>query len=418
VPDQEADASEAGSSEAVAPQSALQDAPQTVAPEASAPSVTSEPEASDLAQTTDDSGDSASNASSSIPLAGQEVAQDAQGTEERDRPQAPAASETSTSPDDTVGERDTPSLSEGIDVVEDSDAARNPDSPRFDTVRVNPRGTFVAAGTALPYATVNLYANGVLLGSETADARGEWVFVQSTALPSGELVLTLDALSPNGVLLASSQTLLSFLPARDGDSADSAPVTVLLDENLGSTEVLQGGTSASASAPPASGLVETAGEGGARVLIQAIDYTASGEVAVVGQGQAGAQIRLFLDDQLLGETQVSRRGRWQLAPTSSVGDGTYRLRVEQQDAAGVDLGSYSVPFTRTGAGDAFEGGRAFVVQRGDYLWRIASDYYGDGIRYTVIYDANAQAITNPDLIYPGQIFIIPNGSQSPTSTEE
>ena len=59
-----------------------------------------------------------------------------------------------------------------------------------------------------------------------------------------------------------------------------------------------------------------------------------------------------------------------------------------------------------------------MVQRGDYLWRIASDYYGDGIRYTVIYDANAQAITNPDLIYPGQIFIIPNGSQSPTPTEE
>ena len=165
-------------------------------------------------------------------------------------------------------------------------------------------------------------------------------------------------------------------------------------------------------------MVETAGEGGARVLIQAIDYTASGEVAVVGQGQAGAQIRLFLDDQLLGETQVSRRGRWQLAPSTRVGDGTYRLRVEQQDAAGVDLGSYSVPFTRTGAGDAFEGGRAFVVQRGDYLWRIASDYYGDGIRYTVIYDANAQAITNPDLIYPGQIFIIPNGSQSPTPREE
>ena len=216
--------------------------------------------------------------------------------------------------------------------------------------------------------------------------------MQSRPLPSGELVLTLVRSAPTDCCWPPARRCFPFAP-RDGDSADSAPVTVLLDENLGSTEVLQGGTSASASAPPASGLVETAGAGGARVLIQAIDYTASGEVAVVGQGQAGAQIRLFLDDQLLGETQVSGRGRWQLAPSTRVGDGTYRLRVEQQDAAGVDLGSYSVPFTRTGAGDAFEGGRAFVVQRGDYLWRIASDYYGDGIRYTVIYDANAQAIT-------------------------
>ena len=122
-----------------------------------------------------------------------------------------------------------------------------------------------------------------------------------------------------------------------------------------------------------------------------------------------------LDDQLLGETQVSGRGRWQLAP-STRWETAPTACVLSSRTRRVDLAA--TLFLLDGADDAFEGGRAFVVQRGDYLWRIASDYYGDGIRYTVIYDANAQAITNPDLIYPGQIFIIPNGSQSPTPREE
>jgi nucleoid-associated protein YgaU len=48
-----------------------------------------------------------------------------------------------------------------------------------------------------------------------------------------------------------------------------------------------------------------------------------------------------------------------------------------------------------------------VVSRGDSLWRISRTAYGDGARYTVIYDANHRQIRNPDRIYPGQVFVIP-----------
>src|SRR3546814_4590092 len=43
-----------------------------------------------------------------------------------------------------------------------------------------------------------------------------------------------------------------------------------------------------------------------------------------------------------------------------------------------------------------------VVQPGNSLWRIARRIYGEGLRYTVIYQANQRQIRNPDLIYPGQ----------------
>jgi nucleoid-associated protein YgaU len=48
-----------------------------------------------------------------------------------------------------------------------------------------------------------------------------------------------------------------------------------------------------------------------------------------------------------------------------------------------------------------------IVSRGDSLWRISRVTYGAGMRYAVVYTANRNQIRNPDLIYPGQIFVLP-----------
>ena len=51
--------------------------------------------------------------------------------------------------------------------------------------------------------------------------------------------------------------------------------------------------------------------------------------------------------------------------------------------------------------------RTYTVKKGDCLWNIAKRFYGNGAMYTKIYDANTNKIANPNLIYPGQIFVIP-----------
>lgn len=48
------------------------------------------------------------------------------------------------------------------------------------------------------------------------------------------------------------------------------------------------------------------------------------------------------------------------------------------------------------------------IERGDSLWAISRRTYGEGDRYTAIYDANQDQIQNPDLIYPGQVFVLPS----------
>lgn len=52
--------------------------------------------------------------------------------------------------------------------------------------------------------------------------------------------------------------------------------------------------------------------------------------------------------------------------------------------------------------------QSYTVVRGDCLYNIAKRFYGDGSKYTAIYNANKSVIGgNPNLIYPGQVLTIP-----------
>lgn len=50
---------------------------------------------------------------------------------------------------------------------------------------------------------------------------------------------------------------------------------------------------------------------------------------------------------------------------------------------------------------------SITVQPGYSLWKIARDTYGEGVLYVQVYEANRERIRDPDLIYPGQIFLLP-----------
>lgn len=52
------------------------------------------------------------------------------------------------------------------------------------------------------------------------------------------------------------------------------------------------------------------------------------------------------------------------------------------------------------------------VVAGESLSKISKKYYGDSMKWKLIYAANKDSIPNPDLIYPGQILVIPKASTS------
>lgn len=66
----------------------------------------------------------------------------------------------------------------------------------------------------------------------------------------------------------------------------------------------------------------------------------------------------------------------------------------------------SAPVSRTDTSPS--GGQTYTVVKGDCLWNIAKKFYGNGSKYTAIYNANKSVIGgNPNLIYPGQVLTIP-----------
>lgn len=58
--------------------------------------------------------------------------------------------------------------------------------------------------------------------------------------------------------------------------------------------------------------------------------------------------------------------------------------------------------------DAAAGGQTYTVVKGDSLSKIAKRFYGSAGQWKKIYEANKDSIKNPDLIYPGQTFRIPD----------
>jgi LysM repeat protein len=47
------------------------------------------------------------------------------------------------------------------------------------------------------------------------------------------------------------------------------------------------------------------------------------------------------------------------------------------------------------------------IVKGETLWHLAGRYLGNPFRWPLLYEANSTQIENPDLIYPGQILVIP-----------
>jgi nucleoid-associated protein YgaU len=94
---------------------------------------------------------------------------------------------------------------------------------------------------------------------------------------------------------------------------------------------------------------------------------------------------------------------------ADVDAGIYRLRVDEITAEGKVTSRVETPFQREEieiAADAPP--TAVTVQPGSTLWAIAKDRFGEGIEYVRVYEANRELIRDPDLIYPGQVFSLPD----------
>jgi nucleoid-associated protein YgaU len=153
------------------------------------------------------------------------------------------------------------------------------------------------------------------------------------------------------------------------------------------------------------------------VSIDSISYDSAGEVALSGRSTGQSTVRVYLDNAPLLEVIIGDDGQWR-ADLPDIDTGTYTLRVDELNESGTVISRAETPFRRESV-EAIQAldldgttNRAPVslvtVQPGNTLWGIARQNYGEGILYVRVFDANTDRIRNPDLIYPGQIFTVPD----------
>ena len=144
------------------------------------------------------------------------------------------------------------------------------------------------------------------------------------------------------------------------------------------------------------------------ITLDTISYTESSNTELAGRARLDNSVRVYLNNKLESEVKVNDSGAWK-ASLPDIEPGVYTLRLDEVNGNGTVEGRLELPFKREEEAIIQAMGEGSItVQPGNSLWRIARKYYGKGIQYVEIFERNSHLIKDPDLIYPGQVFSLPN----------
>ena len=305
-----------------------------------------------------------------------------------------------------------------------SEAAASPLKPAFDAVNVEPTGEAVIAGRAEPNARVELRDAGKTVAEATADASGQFVIIPPTLAP-GDHSLSLAADAGKAAPETSSAVAVS-VPRPQAKVAAAAPAT----------------TAAPAPSPPALAMRTLATPppaAASRVAIQSVEADAAGGLVARGSAEPNATVRLYLNGADVADAKTQSDGRWSLTIKHGMTPGGYVMRADEikpgdpsvvasadtpfdYPAAGTPApatapapaeASAGQPNAPSSADAVVETVQTAQVVHGHTLWALSQNYYGDPTRYPVIYEANKSQIHNPNLIFPGQVFVVPKFEPKP-----
>ncbi|MGC2787338.1 MAG: LysM peptidoglycan-binding domain-containing protein [Roseiarcus sp.] len=306
--------------------------------------------------------------------------------------------------------------------------------PAFDVVNVDPSGEAVIAGRAAPNEKVELRDGGKTVAEATADAEGQFVIIPP-ALSSGDHSLSLAANGDKGQPAISSPVAVS-VPAQEakagappGPPEAKTTVAAAAPTNPNAEPSALGMRTLAAPAPVS----------GARVAIQSVEAEAPGGLVAKGSAEPNTALRLYLNQADIAEAKTQADGRWSLTIKGGMTPGGYVMQADEINPSGATVvASASTPFeypdmpaappaqvaaaapatpaessAPSPADAVVESVQTKRVVTGHTLWALSKTYYGDPTHYPVIYEANRAQIHNPNVIYPGQVFVVPKSDAKP-----
>ncbi|TXR46696.1 LysM peptidoglycan-binding domain-containing protein [Phyllobacterium endophyticum] len=324
----------------------------------------------------------------------------------------------------------------------------NNGAPTFDVLRVDPSGTIVIAGNAAKNATVDLLSRSNVIGTAKSTENGDFVIALDEPLKPGDYQLVLRSTGQDGTAMTSLETAIVSIP-----ETKSGQVLALVEQSGQPSRMITKPEPVETAAVTTQPVTVAAPKGDKPVAapsekplitVEAVEIEGS-KIFVAGNAQADSAVKVYANSALLGTTKTAPNGRFLVQTVQQLAVGDYIIRADMLGKDGVTVvARAAVPFkreagervsavapastdadtqTETGAvsqapqvGDAaaplqsVDG--SVIIRRGDSLWQISRRTYGAGMRYTTIYLANKEQIRNPDMIFPGQIFALPEKDKS------
>ncbi|WP_379057864.1 Ig-like domain-containing protein [Methylophilus luteus] len=233
-------------------------------------------------------------------------------------------------------------------------------------------------------AKLSIFDGNSMLGQVTADASGQWTFTPPADVPLGRHSFVAKELAADGVTVVKTSdpyvlvidttaaaplvnpitTNTKSAPLVTGTAEGYATITLVAtgDDGVSKTFTTTASASGAWSVNTGAGSnalvankvysvrasqVDVAGNSSAQSVVQTVNYDTQVQAPVVnavtgnqapsfsltGSGEAGASVRVFDGDTLLGSTTVNAQGQWGFV-VQGLANGDHSLKAEQIDRAG------------------------------------------------------------------------------------
>ena len=276
---------------------------------------------------------------------------------------------------------------------------------KLEVVRVRPDGSLVIAGKGLPNSKLEIISNSEVIAVTTSDNIGDFVAVPDKQLNAGEYFLSFrQTTEDNKVIIAKKSVAINVT----GDE-DEIPVVAIVDS--------QGKLGAKVIQAPGLEKIEETNKDDEKtnkilskepsIKILAITHdTKIGQLVLSGIAFNGVQVNAGFTGNETSSTKIIN-SEWTLSIPGKLIAGKQKVFAVLLGKNGKVLSENSIAISGKNIENA-NGKTLIIVQKGDALWNISYQRLGLGNRYTEIVELNKDKIENPDLIFPKQLFIIPN----------
>ena len=255
---------------------------------------------------------------------------------------------------------------DGVRVFQDGASAEVAPAVTIDTISYSSNGDVILGGRGQAGNFVRIYLGNQSIATSEIAVDGYWA-VELSDIEPGIYTLRIDELNPAGDVVSRAET--PFKREAAEELAELMAVETEAEEprvEVPSESAVVAKAEAEAQPPAVQVETETAPEKPLAQAVTQVEVNVQPEVAALdGQDEQSSNGGSAVVEGLPAET----------APTLRAPSKKFRVR---------------------------------TVQPGSTLWAIAKESYGAGIEYFKVFEANKERIRDPDLIYPGQVFEIPD----------